>query len=173
MGKSRLESLLACKVLQYVCLVDGPSPVYKVRIQESDLESAITSRKSSWCFMARCCKKSALDCGSCASYSQQLSMFSRKSKSCFKMSCWNCRGLSSSLPYLNCLLEDGSNNLVVSEHWLWPYNLCRLNEISDGYDAIGKSDGRLTEDRDGGRGVVEWFVLAQEYCCYPYFWSQF
>ena len=70
------------------------------------------------------------------------------------MSCWNCHGLSSSLPYLNSLmdLDEGSKIVVLSKHWLWPYDLHKLNDLDDEYDAVGKSDCRLTEDRDGGRG---------------------
>lgn len=56
------------------------------------------------------------------------------------------------MPYLNTLMDDGSKILVLSEHWLWPYDLHRLNDINVGYNAIGKADGRLTEERDGGRG---------------------
>ena len=69
------------------------------------------------------------------------------------MSCWNCRGLSSSLPYLNTLIDpdEGSKIVVLSEHWLWPYDLHKLNDINDKNDAVGKSDCRLMEDRDGGR----------------------
>ena len=42
--------------------------------------------------------------------------------------------------------------VVLSEHWLWPYELHRLNEIDDEYEAVGKSDCRLTEEGEGGRG---------------------
>ncbi len=71
-----------------------------------------------------------------------------------KISCWNYCGLSSSLPYLETLLnsEDGSKIMVLSEHWLWPYDLHKLHDISDEYNSVGKSDSRLTEARDGGRG---------------------
>ena len=66
------------------------------------------------------------------------------------LSCWNCRGLSTSLPYLISLLKEGSKIVVLSEHWLWPYELHRLNEIDEEYEAVGKSDCRLTEERGGG-----------------------
>ena len=94
-GKSRLESLLACKVSQYVCLKDDPFPAYKVSIQESDLKSAIAAGTKAGCFVAQWCNKSALDCGSPARNTLKAPMSSKKSRSCFKMSCWNCRGLSS------------------------------------------------------------------------------
>ena len=75
-----------------------------------------------------------------------------KSEAGVKMSCWNCCGLSTGLPYLNSFIEGGSKVIVLSEHWLWPYDLHKLNEISEEYEAVGKSDSRLTEDREGGRG---------------------
>ena len=45
-----------------------------------------------------------------------------------------------------------SSVLVLSEHWLWPYELARLNDISDDYQATDKADSRLTEMSNGGRG---------------------
>ena len=42
--------------------------------------------------------------------------------------------------------------MVLSEHWLWPYELHKLSEIDEEYEAVGKSDSRLTEEREGGRG---------------------
>ena len=78
-----------------------------------------------------------------------------------KLTCWNCRGLSSSLPYICSLIEEGSRILVVSEHWLWPYDLYKLGEIHTKYDAIGKSDGRLNPGSGGSRGFGD--PLAQGY----------
>ena len=34
-----------------------------------------------------------------------------------------------------------------------PYELHRLNEIDEEYEAVGKSDSRLTEEREGGGAV--------------------
>ena len=50
------------------------------------------------------------------------------------------------------MIESGSKILCLSEHWLWPFEMHKLNEINSEYEVIGKSDGRLTEDRVGGRG---------------------
>ncbi len=69
-----------------------------------------------------------------------------------KLTSWNCRGLSSSLPYLNTLISDGSDITVLSEHWLWPFDLHRLNEIHPDYRGHGQSDSRLTS-RSEGRGL--------------------
>ena len=42
--------------------------------------------------------------------------------------------------------------MVVSEHWLWPYELDKLSNISEDYEATGKADSRLTEVSEGSRG---------------------
>ena len=64
----------------------------------------------------------------------------------------NCRGLSNSLPYIGALIDDGLDILMLSEQWLWPYELEKLSEINDEYEALGKVDRRLTGNAEGGRG---------------------
>ena len=54
------------------------------------------------------------------------------------------------MPYLNSIIEEGLKVIVLCEHWLWLYDLHKLNEIEE-YEAVGKSDSRLTEDREGSR----------------------
>ena len=56
------------------------------------------------------------------------------------------------VPYIQCLLGDRPGILVLSEHWLWPYELDKLDNICEGYAATGKADNRLTCESDGGRG---------------------
>ena len=58
---------------------------------------------------------------------------------------WNCRGLANSLPYINHLIETGSDIIAITEHWLWPYNLNKLEEIHPGYTGFGCADTRLNE----------------------------
>ena len=50
-------------------------------------------------------------------------------------------------------MERGSQVLVMSEHWLWHFEPGRLEQISGEYEATGKTDGRLTEVAEGGRGL--------------------
>ncbi len=155
-GKSKLESLLECSVSQYVRLVDFPFPSFKVRISECDVQSAMAAGAKSGCFVAPWGDRRGNVCGSSGTPLSTLpgTKTKKKSKTGVKMSCWNCRGLSSSLPYLNTQLdpEEGSKIVVLSEHWLWPYDLHKLNDVNEEYDAVGKSDCRLNEDREGGRG---------------------
>ena len=49
-------------------------------------------------------------------------------------------------------MDRGSNILVLSEHWLWPYELHKLGEIHDDFEAFGNADSRLTEKADSKRG---------------------
>jgi len=56
------------------------------------------------------------------------------------------------LPYLNALISDGSDIFVLSEHWLWPFDLHCLKEIHPDYRGHGQSDSRLTS-RSEGRGL--------------------
>ena len=50
-------------------------------------------------------------------------------------------------------MEGGSKVIVLSEHWLWPYELGKLGQISRDFDAVGKADSRLTEDAEGTKSI--------------------
>ena len=67
------------------------------------------------------------------------------------MGCWNCRGQSGSELYIQTLIRDSPGVLVLAEHWLWPYELDKLNRISDEYVGYGSADTRLTDESSGGR----------------------
>lgn len=70
-----------------------------------------------------------------------------------QLTCWNCRGLSSSLPYLEALMKGGSKVLVLSEHWLWPYELHKLNQLGEEYEAVGRQMVH-SQMRQEGEGVL-------------------
>ena len=55
-------------------------------------------------------------------------------------------------PYLYQLIEEGSDIIAVSEHWLWPYQLCHLNNIHPDFVGFGFSDNRLYEESPRCRG---------------------
>ena len=51
--------------------------------------------------------------------------------------------------------------MILSEHWLWPYELHKLNEVGTLYQGSGKFDSRLTDTSDtttarrcGGVGML-------------------
>lgn len=64
---------------------------------------------------------------------------------------WNCRGLSHAIPYRQ-LLADHSEILVVSEHWLWPFELANLDHVLPSFCGYGCSDKRLSENSSLSRG---------------------
>ena len=47
-------------VLQYVRLISNPTPSYKVKIKEGDLDSALAKVRREGCFVARWCDKSCI-----------------------------------------------------------------------------------------------------------------
>ena len=157
MHYTRLESLLGCPVLHHVQLATCSTPVLslKVKISESNLQSVISAGKKGGCFVAQWDdKRSRSRCSDVDVSPSGVSMTGTKSKVGVKITCWNCRGLLSSLPYLNSLLdpEEGPKIVVLSENWLRPYDLHQLNDLNSDYCAVGKSDSRLNEDRSGRRG---------------------
>ena len=117
-GKDKLESFLAYEVPQYLCLVGRPFPFLKVRIWESDLKCAMAEGKKLGCVVAKWCNTSGRDNNHAVTHPSRAPTTWRFSRLGFKMSCWNCQGLSSSLLYLNYLLEKGTKILDLSEHWL-------------------------------------------------------
>ena len=54
-------------------------------------------------------------------------------------------GLTNAYPYLNQLISDGSEVIILSEHWLWPFNLDQLQDIHPDYAGFGFADKRLNE----------------------------
>ena len=75
------------------------------------------------------------------------------------ISTWNCRGLLNAKPYLHKLVMEGSDVIVLNEHWLWPFQLKSLCDIHPDYQGYGVSDHRLNESSTltcgcGGVGVI-------------------
>ena len=60
--------------------------------------------------------------------------------------------METGLPYIKSMIEDGSDVLVLSEHWLWPYETYKLNEIHSEFQCDCKSDARLNETTNLSRG---------------------
>ena len=90
-------------------------------------------------------------CFDTASHSQ-LTMSSNASPSHVKITTWNCRGYRNAIPYLSSLLEDNTDVIALSEHWLWPFELADLNNLHPDYTSIGCADKRLDEHSSLNRG---------------------
>ena len=72
---------------------------------------------------------------------------------------WNARGLKSGEPYLNYLSQSTSDIIVVTEHWLWPFEAQRLAKVNKDFAAEIVIDRRLNENSSlkqgcGGVGVL-------------------
>ena len=64
---------------------------------------------------------------------------------------WNCHGLMQALPYIQELAEE-HDVIILSEHWLWPYELHKLDEIHPDFASFGTSDQRLNAECTLTRG---------------------
>ena len=155
-GRSGLEVIVGCEILQYALVRMEPTPAYKVKIGALSLSDALISARRQGCF--------ADVWLSSTSFSPRNSMEGRGvvegggvlGEDCevgsLKVASWNCRGLQGGVPYINKLIALGTDVVVVSEHWLWPYELHRLDEVHPNYVGLGKADRRLTPVSETGRG---------------------
>ena len=117
-GKAQLETLLKCQVVQYTCIKALPCPVFKVKIFEEALQLAIIAGRESGCFVDlwRRPKETVAnhgDSGVCVSEGKSTHPRTECHRLGLNVTCWNCRGLSNSLPYLEALMERGSKVLVL------------------------------------------------------------
>lgn len=53
---------------------------------------------------------------------------SRNMQTSVCISAWNCWGLANAVPYLQTLAEK-SDVIVLAEHWLWPFELSKLDSM--------------------------------------------
>ena len=56
------------------------------------------------------------------------------------------------LAYIEQLIEGGSSVIVISEHWLRPFEMHRLKEVHPDFHVVGIANRRLHENNDAGRG---------------------
>ena len=68
-----------------------------------------------------------------------------------KIISWNCRGLNFSLPYVE-VLADNADKIVLSEHWLWPFDLHKFDGIHPDMKGTAVADSRLSPDSELSRG---------------------
>ena len=148
-----LESVLSCDIQRYWITGYHQKPVLNVQIFESNLLTALTFGNKNGHHASVWHKKDTPSIPN--KNSPQPLPFASHHPSEFNtiiILSWNSRGLTLSVPYIQSLLCEKPSVLVLSEHWLWPYELARLNDISDSFEATGKADSRLTEISNEGRG---------------------
>ena len=154
LGKPGLEALMKCSILWYVRVGDT---AYKVKINTCQLKAVMENSRVGCYFVDLWkCRVAAPTPTSAGRRSQYVANTTETLP--LKITSWNCRGLSNSTPYLNNLISGGSDIIVISEHWLWPFELHRLNEIHPDFTGHGHADVRLTSSSDGrglsGVGVI-------------------
>ena len=158
----RLESLLSSKIICCSQVRGGLNPAFKVKISVEDLYRALTLGAQNGCSVAawRAPRGRKIPEASRVNVdgvgveggkrvASDLVIPVRKSLS---VACWNCRGVSTSIPYIHKLMDGKPGLMVLSEHWLWPYELDKLNNISSDLAAMGKADIRLSAESDRSRG---------------------
>ena len=66
------------------------------------------------------------------------------------ISCWNSRGLLTSVPYLNFLLQN-KDIVGIAEHWLHANNLFKLNDLAHDFNCISRSSRHSGSETFGVR----------------------
>ena len=154
LGKFGLEGLMKCSILCYARVGDT---TYKVKIKTCQLKAVVDNSRVGCYFVdtwkCRLAASTRISASRCSRYEANTTETLP-----LKITSWNCRGLSNSTPYLNNLISNGSDIIVISEHWLWPFELHRLNEIHSDFIGHGQADASLTSSSDGrglgGVGII-------------------
>ena len=152
LGKNDLQILLGCAVEQYVLLKSDPTATYQVKILQQHLQGALSNARTSGCFIDLWRPRSSVSRSRGFEHKQSQVTKQVATPTSLKITCWNCRGLSNSTQYLNELISDGSDVIILSEHWLWPFELHRLKETHPDFMGWGQADSRLTSTSDSTRG---------------------
>ena len=156
-GKTLIEDLLQCPIVNYSIINPTTVTTFKVKILKKHLYNALTisdNRKvivRLWRHNMHSMRQgfpsnSHLDL--CPDPQQQL-----------RVTTWNCRGLNNGEPYLHQLADNDSDVVVVTEHWLWPFESHRLSQVHPSFAAETKTDARLDENSSllrgcGGVGIL-------------------
>ena len=115
---------------------------------------------ANWCFQSKCSNISAEGLHFSAFHYPRRACAERVTA--VRVTSWNCRGWSAGASYLEHMVHEGSDVVVLSEHWLWPYDLYKLDEFNPDYRGLGKADPRLTKTSDNcsrgcggvGKGIL-------------------
>ena len=154
-----LKSRLQTEILAYDIIRAKPTPVFRVKIAKTLLYNGLTHARAHDCV-------ADLWGGSHSPFYQipvgvpRTTNHTSTAQQSLIISCWNCRGWTTGVSYLDHMALEGSDVMIISEHWLWPFELHKLDEFNDQYRGIGKADPRLSETSDtctrgcGGVGIL-------------------
>ena len=159
--QSVVEDLLQCPILNYVIILEVPVTVLKVKIKKCYLYTALSTTNDNIIVCIWKARQSMNNKTYTTTYNNLYSTCQHpvSAHHKLKLTTWNCRGLTSGEPYIHELANKGSNIIVVTEHWLWPYETKRLSEVHPDFAAECTTDSRLHENSDlirgcGGVGVM-------------------
>ena len=102
-----LESRLDLKILDYYLIRSRPTPAFRVKIHKSALHHALTHARENSC-VADIWRSAKSKWKSYGTTRPNSICNSRRHPEPLKITSWNCRGLTSAIPYINNLMEEGS-----------------------------------------------------------------
>ena len=153
--------MLQCPIVNYALVCEYSSTALDLKIKNGNLHTALSVSNNNIFVCVWRSKQSTqnkehvtADLNQ-AHTSQDPSLVSQT----LKLTSWNCRGLSTGEPYIYQLAEDGSDVIIVTEHWLWPYEANRLSKVHSTFAAVCTTDSRLHECSNltmgcGGVGIM-------------------
>ena len=131
LGTTKLEDTLRCKILAYYIIISD-IPCLKVKIAGKDLCKALGANIN----LVRVRQWSQWKSAPSRNPIPVLPPGPTPAMVPFRVTTWNCRGLNSGEPYLNHLASSGSDVIVVTEHWLWPFEEARLMDVHDDFKSV-------------------------------------
>ncbi len=153
LGTTALEEILHCRVINYTLISDFPS--LKVKISQKHLYKALSADKKLvrvrlWykeCTMGNDCNPPPL-----MKHHAPIT----PNEGDLKVTTWNCRGFKNGEPYVNELAQN-ADIVIITEHWLWPFEAHKLNQVHGNFSAEYCCDARLSDSsilRKGCGGIA-------------------
>ena len=148
-NNASLEQVVRCPVLWFTRIKQYPQLVLKVKVPKYGLHAALQSnlmgphRVRLWHPRTSNIRTAS---------SSHLTTDQPPVSNRLNVVTWNCRGFGNSIPYFSYLFSSGSDVIVLQEHWLWPFELGKLQSAFEGIHCRGVSDSRLNEQSDQTRG---------------------
>ena len=160
-NKAVLETLLQSSIKSYIIISKSSPTVCKVRIASQHLHTALNAGLTiegttirPWLPKSLSLKPQTLPmCGTTPTLAKS------STYGTLRITTWNARGLRSGEPYLCHLANTMSDVIVVTEHWLWPFEAHKLAKVNKEFHAETVTDSRLNESSSlnhgcGGVGIL-------------------
>ena len=151
-GTSMLENLLRCPILNYSIIHHSPVMTLKVKILKHHLHMALTAPDNQQVTVRVWKPKLQGTVGVINNSPSCACPDPKQQNHQLRISTWNCRGLNRGEPYVHQLADNSSDVIVVTEHWLWPFESHRLSQVHPSFASEVKTDARLDENSSLTRG---------------------